>query len=98
MNELNDERESLQNRVEQLRAGIEEAKALNNEEGQKQAETLEKLKQELEEETRLADEAEKELEKVIIELYPRLYKNYDTKWNHLKLSQQLWRILTKNRL
>ncbi|XP_043481677.1 coiled-coil domain-containing protein 63 [Leptopilina heterotoma] len=83
VNELNDERESLQNRVEQLRAGIEEAKALNNEEGQKQAETLEKLKQELEEETRLADEAEKELEKSQ-EVMNQLLKGVDELFGAIK--------------
>ncbi|XP_051162078.1 coiled-coil domain-containing protein 63 [Leptopilina boulardi] len=83
VNELNDERETLQNRVEQLRAGIEEAKAQNTEEGQKQAETLEKLKQELEDETRLADEAEKELKKSN-EVMDKLLKSVDDMFKAIK--------------
>ena len=66
VNELNDELESLQSRVEQLRIGIDDAKALTAHRGQKQAETLEKLKKELEEETKLANEAEKKLTEVLL--------------------------------
>ncbi|KAG7206874.1 hypothetical protein KM043_000774 [Ampulex compressa] len=61
VNELNDELESLQSRVAQLTAAIDEARALNLNRGQQQAETLEKLGKELEEQTELADAAEEKL-------------------------------------
>ncbi|XP_076235752.1 coiled-coil domain-containing protein 63 [Calliopsis andreniformis] len=61
VNELNDELESLQSRMVQLTAAIEEARALTEHRGQQQAETLEKLKQELEQQTTLADAAEESL-------------------------------------
>ena len=64
INELNDELEGLRTRVDQLRLAIEEAKDLNTQRSQKQTETLDKLKKELEEETKLADEAEKQLRDV----------------------------------
>lgn len=65
MNELNDELECLQSRMVQLTTTIEETRALNEQRGQQQAETLEKLKNELEEQTTLADAAEETLEQVM---------------------------------
>lgn len=64
MNELNDELESLQARMEQLTVAIDEARALNVHRDQQQAETLEKISKELEEQTVLADAAEKDLAQV----------------------------------
>lgn len=64
MNELNDELESLQARMEQLTVAIDEANALNVHRDQQQAETLEKIAKELEEQTALADAAEGNLAEV----------------------------------
>ncbi|XP_011644168.1 coiled-coil domain-containing protein 63 isoform X2 [Pogonomyrmex barbatus] len=61
VNELNDELESLQARMEQLTAAIDEAHALNVHRDQQQAETLEKITKDLEEQTALADAAEEDL-------------------------------------
>ncbi|XP_043282011.1 coiled-coil domain-containing protein 63 [Venturia canescens] len=61
VNELNDELEGLQSRVAQLRSAIDEARALNVHRGNQQAETLEKISKQLEEQTALADESEKSL-------------------------------------
>ncbi|KOC64933.1 Coiled-coil domain-containing protein 63 [Habropoda laboriosa] len=61
VNELNDELDDLQSRMVQLTAAIEEAQAVNEQSSQQQAETLEKLKKELEEQTTLADAAEESL-------------------------------------
>ncbi|XP_031834856.2 coiled-coil domain-containing protein 63 isoform X2 [Nomia melanderi] len=58
VNELNDELESLQARMVQLTAAIQEANMLNENQSKEQTETLEKLKKELEEETAFADAAE----------------------------------------
>lgn len=90
VNELNDEMEGLQTRVEQLRIGIDEAKDRNTERGQKQAETLEKLKKDLEEETRLADEAEESLAEVLLKFinefviinHQGYYKSPVSKFHH----------------
>ncbi|XP_014211895.1 coiled-coil domain-containing protein 63-like [Copidosoma floridanum] len=59
VNELNDELEGLQTRVEQLRLAIDAARALNVHRGQKQAETLELIAQRLQEQTNLANSAER---------------------------------------
>lgn len=64
VNELNDEVESLQSRMEQLTAAIDEARALNVHRDQQQAETLEKITKQLEEQTNLADAAEDDLAQV----------------------------------
>jgi len=64
VNELNDELESLQTRMEQLTVAIDEARALNVHRDQQQAETLEKISKELEEQTALADAAEEDLAEV----------------------------------
>lgn len=66
VNELNDELDSLQLKMVQLTAAIEEARALVEQRGQQQTETLEKLKNELEEQTTLADEAEESLAQVML--------------------------------
>ncbi|KZC12586.1 PREDICTED: coiled-coil domain-containing protein 63 [Dufourea novaeangliae] len=58
VNELNDELESLQTRMIQLTAAIQEANHQKEHQSKEQAETLEKLKRELEEQTALADAAE----------------------------------------
>lgn len=64
VNELNDELESLQSRMEQLTATIDEARALNVHRDQQQAENLEKITKQLDEQTALADAAEEDLAKV----------------------------------
>lgn len=64
MNELNDELEGLQSRMEQLTTAITEARALNVYRDQQQAETLEKITKQLEEQTALADTAEEDLANV----------------------------------
>lgn len=74
VNELNDELESLQSRMEQLTAAIDEARALNVHRDQQQAETLEKIGKQLEEQTALADTADEDLAQVIIEEEKRLGK------------------------
>ncbi|XP_076375891.1 coiled-coil domain-containing protein 63 [Megalopta genalis] len=61
VNELNDELESLQSRMGQLTAAIEEANVSNEDRSKEQTETLEKLKTELEEQTALADTAEEKV-------------------------------------
>ncbi|RLU16072.1 hypothetical protein DMN91_011830 [Ooceraea biroi] len=61
VNELNDELESLQARMEQLTAAIDEARALNVHRDQQQAKSLEKIAKQLEEQTALADAAEEDL-------------------------------------
>lgn len=61
VNELNDELEGLQSRMAQLTIAIQDARITNEVTDQKQAETLEKLKRELEEQTALADAAEENL-------------------------------------
>ncbi|CAL1689263.1 unnamed protein product [Lasius platythorax] len=61
VNELNDELESLQARMEQLTAAIDEARAQNVHRDQQQTETLEKITAELDEQTALADAAEEDL-------------------------------------
>ncbi|XP_014476801.1 PREDICTED: coiled-coil domain-containing protein 63-like [Dinoponera quadriceps] len=63
VNELNDELESLQLRMEQLTAAIDEARVQNVHHDQEQAETLEKITKQLEEQTALADTAEEDLTK-----------------------------------
>lgn len=65
VNELNDELEGLQSRMAQLTIAIQDARIMNEVTDQKQAETLEKLKRELEEQTALADAAEENLIQVI---------------------------------
>lgn len=69
VNELNDELEGLQSRVAQLRSAIDEARALNVHRGNQQAETLEKISKQLEEQTSLANEAENNLTEVIIIIF-----------------------------
>lgn len=64
VNELNDELESLQARMVQLTAAIQEANVSNENQSKEQSETLEKLKKELEEETALADAAEEKVTQV----------------------------------
>lgn len=66
VNELNDELEGLQIRVSQLRDDIDEARALNARRGFQQAETLEKIAKELEEQEKKANDAEENLVKVVI--------------------------------
>ncbi|XP_068971166.1 coiled-coil domain-containing protein 63-like [Bombus flavifrons] len=61
VNELNDELEGLQSRMAQLTIAIQDARITNEVTDQEQAETLEKLKRELEEQTALADAAEENL-------------------------------------
>ncbi|KAJ8683019.1 hypothetical protein QAD02_018811 [Eretmocerus hayati] len=61
VNELNDELEGLQSRVAQLRSEIDEARALNVHRGRQQAETLENIAKNLQEQTDLADAAENKL-------------------------------------
>ncbi|XP_018343972.1 PREDICTED: coiled-coil domain-containing protein 63 isoform X2 [Trachymyrmex septentrionalis] len=63
VNELNDELESLQTRMEQLTVAIDEARALNVHRDQEQAENLEKITKELEEQTALANITEENLAK-----------------------------------
>ncbi|CAG5102190.1 Similar to Ccdc63: Coiled-coil domain-containing protein 63 (Rattus norvegicus) [Cotesia congregata] len=63
VNELNDELEGLQIRVAQLRDDIDEARALNARRGFQQAETLEKIAKELEEQEKKANDAEENLVK-----------------------------------
>lgn len=65
VNELNDELEGLQSRMAQLTIAIQDARITNEVTDQEQAETLEKLKRELEEQTALADAAEENLIQVI---------------------------------
>lgn len=64
VNELNDELEGLHARVDQLRAAIDEAKALNVRRGEKQASTLDTIAEQLREQTELADAAEAKLDNV----------------------------------
>lgn len=64
VNELNDELESLQARMEQLTAAIDEARAQNVHRDQQQTETLDKITLELEEQTALANVAEEDLAQV----------------------------------
>lgn len=66
VNELNDELEGLQSRVVQLRASIDEARALNVHRGQKQAETLDTIAKDLQDQTELADAAETRLSEVLL--------------------------------
>ncbi|XP_032680336.1 coiled-coil domain-containing protein 63 [Odontomachus brunneus] len=63
VNELNDELESLQSRMEQLTAAIDEARVQNVHRDQEQTETLEKITKQLEEQTALADTAEEDFAK-----------------------------------
>lgn len=69
VNELNDELEGLQIRVAQLRDDIDEARALNARRGCQQAETLEKIDKELEEQENKATAAEDNLVKVSIHYF-----------------------------
>lgn len=66
MNELNDELESLQSRMAQLTTAIQNAHIMNELTNREQVETLEKLKNELEDQTALADTAEENLIQVTI--------------------------------
>lgn len=66
MNELNDELESLQSRMAQLTMAIQDAHIMKELTNREQAETLEKLKRELEDQTALADAAEENLIQVTI--------------------------------
>ncbi|KAK2581933.1 hypothetical protein KPH14_002385 [Odynerus spinipes] len=61
VNELNDELESLQLRMEGLTVASEEARALHEYREKQQVETLENISNQLEEQTNLADAAEEEL-------------------------------------
>ncbi|KAK1131274.1 hypothetical protein K0M31_017561 [Melipona bicolor] len=61
VNELNDELESLQSRMAQLTTAIQNAHIMNELTNREQAETLDKLKKELEDQTALADAAEENL-------------------------------------
>lgn len=65
VNELNDELESLNSRIDQLTIAIQEAQTLNDRISYEQTQTLEQLKTELEEQTALADAAEENLAQVI---------------------------------
>lgn len=65
VNELNDELEGLQTRVAQLRSAIDEARALNVHRGRQQAETLETIARDLQEQTDRADAAEHKLTEVL---------------------------------
>lgn len=76
VNELNDELESLQTRMEQLTMAIDEARALNVHRDQEQAENLEKITKELEEQTALADTTEEDLAKVKRENCSKLAGNF----------------------
>ncbi|KAL7288946.1 hypothetical protein TKK_0016909 [Trichogramma kaykai] len=61
VNELNDELEALQARVNELRAAIDEARALNVHRGQQQIDTLDSIGRELKQQTERADQAEDKL-------------------------------------
>ncbi|XP_020283097.1 coiled-coil domain-containing protein 63 [Pseudomyrmex gracilis] len=61
VNELNDELESLQARMEQLTAAIDEARAQNVHRDQQQAENLEKITKQLQDQIALTDAAAKDL-------------------------------------
>ncbi|XP_043801474.1 coiled-coil domain-containing protein 63-like [Apis laboriosa] len=61
VNELNDELESLNSRIDQLTIAIQEAQTLNDRISYEQTQTLEQLKTELEQQTALADAAEENL-------------------------------------
>ncbi|XP_050457362.1 coiled-coil domain-containing protein 63-like isoform X1 [Cataglyphis hispanica] len=61
VNELNDELESLQAKMEQLTAAIDEAHAQHEYRDQQQTETVEKITAELEKQTELANAAEEDL-------------------------------------
>ncbi|XP_046738263.1 coiled-coil domain-containing protein 63-like [Diprion similis] len=61
VNELNDELEGLQARVGQLRVAIDEARALNTHRSEQQAQTLDRIAKQLEEQTSVAATAEKSL-------------------------------------
>ncbi|KAI4502988.1 hypothetical protein M0802_002032 [Mischocyttarus mexicanus] len=63
VNELNDEMESLQLKMAELTVAIDEARALHEFREKQQAETLETITNQLEEQTKLADDAEEELSK-----------------------------------
>lgn len=65
VNELNDELEGLHARVDQLRAAIDEARALNIRRGEKQASTLDNIAEQLREQTENADNAEASLNDVL---------------------------------
>lgn len=64
VNELNDELDSLQARMVQLTAAIEDVQVVNENRGVEQTKTLEKLKTELEGQTADADAAEESLTQV----------------------------------
>lgn len=64
VNELNDEMECLQTRMTELTLAIEEARTLHEYRERQQVETLKNITEQLEEQTRLADEAEEELNDV----------------------------------
>lgn len=61
VNELNDELESLNSRIDQLTIAIQEAQTINDRISSEQTQTLEQLKTELEQQTALADAAEENL-------------------------------------
>lgn len=63
---MNDELEGLQTRVAQLREDINGARALNVHRGFQQAETLERISKQLEEQTAKADVAEENLVEVVM--------------------------------
>lgn len=65
VNELNDELESLNSRIDQLTIAIQEAQTINDRISSEQTQTLEQLKTELEQQTALADAAEENLAQVI---------------------------------
>ncbi|XP_066589533.1 putative leucine-rich repeat-containing protein DDB_G0290503 [Prorops nasuta] len=83
VNELNDELESLQSKVSELRASIDEARAANANRSKEKTETLEKLEQQLQEQTRLADEAELDLSKKN-DYMDRLLKRIETLFRTLR--------------
>lgn len=64
VNELNDELEGLQARVGQLRVAIDEARALNTHRNEQQAQTLDRIAKQLEEQTNAASKAEGSLAEV----------------------------------
>ncbi|XP_063987463.1 coiled-coil domain-containing protein 63 [Diachasmimorpha longicaudata] len=83
VNELNDELEGLQTRVAQLRDEIDEARAINVLRGCQQAETLERISKQLEEQTAQADDAEAGLTECN-ETFDKLLQGIETLFHNVK--------------
>ncbi|XP_023287874.1 coiled-coil domain-containing protein 63 [Orussus abietinus] len=83
VNELNDELESLQSRVGQLKWAIDEARALNIHRGQHQAETLERIGKQLQEQTELATVAEQHLNECN-DVIEKLLRGIDTFFRNIR--------------